>query len=54
MHLSEQELVRRENLKKMRELGIEPYPAEAFPVNAYAVEIQQGLIINAEIGRAHV
>jgi lysyl-tRNA synthetase class 2 len=48
MHLSEQELVRRENLKKMRELGIEPYPAEAFPVNAYAVEIQQGLIINAE------
>lgn len=48
MHLSEQELVRRENLKKMRELGIEPYPAEAFPVNAYAVEIQQGLIINTE------
>ena len=48
MHLSEQELVRRENLKKMRELGIEPYPAEAFPVNAYAAEIQQGLVISEE------
>lgn len=29
-HLSEQELVRRESLKKLRDLGIEPYPAAAF------------------------
>ncbi len=34
MHLSEQELVRRESLKKLRELGIEPYPAAEFKVSA--------------------
>ena len=31
--LSEQEKVRRESLQKLRELGIEPYPAEMFDVN---------------------
>ena len=33
MQLSEQELVRREKLSKLRELGINPYPADLFPVN---------------------
>ena len=33
--LSEQELVRRESLKKLREHGVEPYPAKAYKVNAY-------------------
>ena len=33
--LSEQELVRRESLKKLRELGVEPYPAKAYKVNTY-------------------
>ena len=32
MQLSEQELVRREKLKKLRELGINPYPADLFEV----------------------
>lgn len=32
MQLSEQEIVRREKLAKLRELGIDPYPAELFPV----------------------
>ncbi|MCB9035275.1 MAG: lysine--tRNA ligase [Lewinellaceae bacterium] len=40
MQLSEQELVRRENLQKIRDLGINPYPAEAFEVNAHAKEIK--------------
>lgn len=40
MQLSEQEIVRRENLQKIRELGIDPYPAEAYPVTAYATEIK--------------
>lgn len=40
MQLSEQELVRRENLKKIRELGIDPYPAARFEVSAYAKEIE--------------
>ena len=36
--LSEQELVRRESLKKLRELGVEPYPAKAYKVNAYTTD----------------
>ncbi len=40
MHeLSEQELLRRESLHQLRLLGIEPYPAETFEVNASAREI---------------
>ncbi len=39
MHLSEQEIVRRENLEKIREMGIEPFPAAAYPVTASAQEI---------------
>ena len=37
--LSEQELVRRNSLNQMRELGIEPYPAPEFPVSGYSDEI---------------
>lgn len=36
---SEQELIRRESLRKLRELGIEPYPAALYPVNATAAQI---------------
>lgn len=39
---SEQELLRRESLNKLRELGIEPYPAPLYPVNASAKEILDG------------
>ncbi len=39
-HLSEQEINRRENLQKIIDLGINPYPSELFPVNAYAEEIK--------------
>jgi lysyl-tRNA synthetase class 2 len=40
MHeLSEQELVRREKLAKLRELGIDPYPAAAFDTTHYAIDI---------------
>jgi len=33
MQLSEQEVVRREKLSKLRELGINPYPADLYPLN---------------------
>lgn len=33
MQLSEQEVVRREALQKIKDLGINPFPAEQFPVN---------------------
>lgn len=36
---SEQELIRRESLRKLRELGIEPYPAALYPINATAAQI---------------
>ncbi len=38
--LSEQEVIRRNSLAKLRELGIEPYPAAEFPVNAKAAVIK--------------
>jgi len=38
--LSEQEKVRRESLQKLRELGIEPYPAEMFDVNITSKQIK--------------
>ena len=36
---SEQELQRRESLKQLRELGIEPYPAPLYPVNTSTAQI---------------
>ncbi len=40
-HLSEQEIVRRQNLQKIIELGINPYPPELFPVNTHAATIKK-------------
>ena len=37
--LSEQEILRRNALTQLRELGINPYPAESFEVTAYAADI---------------
>ncbi|GIV42158.1 MAG: lysine--tRNA ligase [Vicingaceae bacterium] len=37
--LSEQEIIRRQSLQALIDLGIDPYPAETFPVNAYAEDI---------------
>ena len=39
---NEQEQIRRDSLAKLRELGIEPYPAALYPVNARAREIAEG------------
>lgn len=40
MQLTEQEIVRRQNLQAIRDLGIDPYPAEQFEVNASAADIK--------------
>jgi len=40
MQLSEQELVRREKLAKLRALGINPYPADLFPVNHTSKQVK--------------
>lgn len=44
MQLSEQEIVRREKLHKLRALGINPYPAALFPVNTMSTEIEQNYV----------
>ena len=41
INLSEQELIRRESLQKLRDLGIEPYPANLFPVDTLSKEIKK-------------
>ena len=39
LELSEQEIVRREALAELRNMGIEPYPAAEYPTNAFSVDI---------------
>ena len=46
--LSEQEIVRRQSLDKMRELGIEPYPAAEFKVSHYTDDIHQAVAADPE------
>ncbi len=41
MQLSEQEIIRREKLNKLREMGIDPYPAALFPVNSTSKSIKE-------------
>ena len=41
MQLSEQEIIRREKLTKLREMGINPYPADLFPVDATSKSIKK-------------
>ena len=39
LELSEQEIVRRNNLQQLRDLGINPYPAAEYPVDAWSTDI---------------
>ncbi len=41
MQLSEQELVRREKLQQLKALGINPYPADLFPVDHTSKDIKE-------------
>ena len=40
LDLSEQEIIRRGSLEEMRKMGIDPYPAAEYKVNAYTTEIK--------------
>lgn len=40
LELSEQEIVRRQSLQELRNMGIDPYPAAEFPTNAYSTDIK--------------
>ena len=41
LDLSEQEVFRRESLEELRKLGIDPYPAALYDVNAYSTDIKE-------------
>ncbi|MFT5736170.1 MAG: lysyl-tRNA synthetase class 2 [Maribacter sp.] len=41
MQLTEQEVVRREKLTRLREMGIDPYPAALYPVDATSKSIKE-------------
>ncbi|HEY9544146.1 lysine--tRNA ligase [Prevotella sp.] len=41
LELSEQEIVRRQSLQELRNMGINPYPAAEFPTNAYSTDIKE-------------
>jgi lysyl-tRNA synthetase class 2 len=49
MQLSEQEVVRREKLAKLRDLGINPYPADLFPVDANSKGIKAGFVEGKQV-----
>ena len=40
LELSEQEIVRRQSIQELRNMGIEPYPAAEFPTNAFSEDIK--------------
>ncbi|MDD7748037.1 MAG: OB-fold nucleic acid binding domain-containing protein, partial [Bacteroidales bacterium] len=40
LELSEQEIVRRNSLNRLREMGIDAYPAEEFVVDAWSEEVK--------------
>lgn len=42
LELSEQEIVRRQSLQELRNMGIDPYPAAEFPTNAFSEDIKSG------------
>jgi lysyl-tRNA synthetase class 2 len=41
LELSDQEVQRRETLHKLRDAGIEPYPAALYPVNDYSTDVKE-------------
>ncbi|MBR5656629.1 MAG: lysine--tRNA ligase [Prevotella sp.] len=47
LELSEQEIVRRQSLQELRQMGINPYPAAEYPTNAFSTEIRN----NVESGK---
>tara|TARA_B100000767_G_scaffold274345_1_gene307026 strand:- start:176 stop:1867 length:1692 start_codon:yes stop_codon:yes gene_type:complete len=47
--LSEQEIIRRKKLKKIKALGIDPYPAALYPVNEFSASIKNNYVEGKEV-----
>ena len=54
IELSEQELVRRQSLDELKQMGVEPYPASGYDVNAHSIEIINEFNDNAEQRRVTI
>ena len=48
LELSEQEIIRRNSMEQLRQMGIEPYPAAEYVTNAFSKEIKENFKDNAE------
>ena len=48
LELSEQEIIRRQSLQELRDMGIDPYPAAEFPTNAFSTDIKKEFKDNEE------
>ena len=48
LELSEQEILRRQSLDELRNMGIDPYPAAEYPTNAFSTEIRDSFTDDAE------
>ena len=48
LELSEQEIIRRGSMETMRQMGIDPYPAAEYPVDAYSDDIRANFSDEAE------
>ncbi|WP_018108414.1 lysine--tRNA ligase [Bacteroides propionicifaciens] len=48
LELSEQEIIRRQSLDELRQMGIDPYPAEEFNVSTYSIDIKENFKDDAE------
>ena len=51
LELSEQEIVRRQNMQALRSMGIEPYPAAEFPVTAWSTDIVRDFVDLPVVGK---
>ena len=51
LELSDQEIVRRNNLQQLRDLGINPYPAAEYPVTAWSTDIIKDFVDLPVIGK---
>ncbi|MCR5180130.1 MAG: lysine--tRNA ligase [Bacteroidaceae bacterium] len=51
LELSEQEIVRRQNMEALRNMGIEPYPAAEYPVTAWSTDIIKNFVDLPVVGK---
>ena len=54
LELSEQEIVLRQCLEELLQMGINPYPADEFPVNAYSTDIRDNFVDGEAVSYTHL